>query len=505
MKKLLLFLLACGGLWPAQAQGLSEFQKRQAAQQVKQVLKDFESAFSLHVNPAVISRDERDEATNRMQANVRDDARFENDLVPNNRGSRMLDFKEYQRVAFVNYKAGRGLTYSLEWEEAELRQSGSEYLMLFYGTKTLLGTYQGQVPLRIEGQPCRAGVFLHMRGSTILEARIGLFDTDLSGKGQTFSLSDNSNPLDFYTLPEALNSLAFQVAGLLPNQVVKKISIETFSYQGRNVLNDFSHQVTGTIKASLVRHNPDIQFAVITRSMGLEPHMTLRGSYEKAGNFLKIQSQLFNQQNQPVGKVLRSDILLLNLAGAPIEPPAALVAEAAEIQEVLAPAPLPVPSPVPSNSGITISAATAKAESELQLELGTNKGYGPQTFAENDTMTVSVRVNRACTIRLVYRDAAKNLVLLQNQDFRVQEQEVDRWIRIPTDFVCAPPFGVEVLLGFATTGLFGPLRTEEVDGYRIIKDSLKKVKEASSGNHSNRRSGESLAERSIQITTHARR
>ncbi|GAB3169305.1 hypothetical protein GCM10027291_19560 [Telluribacter humicola] len=457
---------------------------------MKQVLKDFESAFSLHVNPNVMSWDEKTDALNRMWANVRLDARFENDLVPNNKGSRIIDFKEYQQIASVSYKSGRGLNYSLEWDEAEFKQAQDGYMVIFYGLKTLLGTYQGRVPLRIEGEPCRAVVFLRMQGSTIHEAKIGLMDTDLRERGKPFSLHESVNPLDFFTLLEAIDKLATQVAQQIPENVVKKISIETFTYQGKKVVNEFSHQITGTLKSSLTQHNPDIEIAVITRSAAFEPYMTLRGHYQKVGNFLKIHAQLYNYGSQPVGKAIESEVLLINLPNAAIEPPIALVEEATRIHVEIDDK--PEVGPVPVKAG------------DLRLELSTNKGMGPQSYTEDDTMRVSVRVNTPCTVRLIYRDAANNLVLLRNQDFRIAESEVDRWVKIPTDFVCAAPFGVELLLGFATTGQFEPLHTEELSGYTIIKDDLKKVKVASSADQKRKKAGVGVAERSIQITTQAK-
>ena len=102
MKRLLTFLFFVIPLHNALGQELSAYYKMKAADRVKQVLKDFESAFSLLANPYIVDSEERDEAAYRMRASLRADARFENDLVPGNKGTRTIDFDEYQRIAFIS-------------------------------------------------------------------------------------------------------------------------------------------------------------------------------------------------------------------------------------------------------------------------------------------------------------------------------------------------------------------------------------------------------------------
>jgi len=488
MKKFILLLATLALLPPAFSQSLSEYQKMRIAQQVKQVLKDYESAFCVYTNPAVVNTDERTQAQNRLWANVRDDARFENDLVPGNQGSKTIDFNEYQGVAFVNYRNGRGLNYSLDWEEAEVQSIPEGLMVLFYGYKTLIGSYQGRRPLRLEGEPCRVGVYVTMQGDMVQEAKIGIMDSDVSRKNGTFPLTNTTNPLAFFTLADGIQAVSRTLASQLPAGVVKKVSIETLTYEGKNVVNDFSHEVTGYLKTSLSQRAPGMEVAVIAKSRSFEPVMTLRGSYEKVGNFLKIATQFYDSQDRPVGRAAQSEVPWINIRNAEVVPPTEQMEVAATIREVTAPTPVTQPA-----SG---------SPAALRFEMTTNKGDGPQSFSEKDTMTVKVRANKACVVRLVYRDAENNIVLLRSQDFAISDYQVDRWVELPDTFVCSPPyFGIELLWGFATTGFFSALHTRKEGGFTFIKDDLKTIKTASSDPKSMKNIGVSVAEKSIQITT----
>ncbi|MEI7587009.1 DUF4384 domain-containing protein, partial [Runella sp.] len=256
------------------------------------------------------------------------------------------------------------------------------------------------------------------------------------------------------------------------------------------------------LKSSLTQHNPSIEIE-ITRSRSYEPYMTLRGSYQIVGNFLKLNAQLYNSADQPVGKAMTSEILHINLLNAEIEPSAELIEVATRLQEIVENKPTLTPESRESSVPSPVNSA------ELRFEMSTNKGNGPQTFTENDTMTVLVRVNKPCLLRLVYRDAANNLLLMGPDIFKINEYQINSWVEIPDNnnrpqkFVCSAPFGIEMLLGFATTGLFESLDTKKEQGFTIIKDDLKKVKEASATLQEMKNIV--VAERFIQITTRAKK
>ena len=488
MKRLLTVLFFVLPLHCSFGQELSPYYKIKAADRVKQVLKDFESAFGLLSNPYIIDSEERDEATYRMRASLRDDARFENDLVPDNKGTKTIDFNEYQRIAFISYNK-TGLTYHVDWEEAEFKAIPEGYLVLFYGSKSLFGTYQGQKRLQLESVPCRAGVFIKVTDNQVTEARIGFMDTDLKSKGKsTVSLTDQRNPLEFITLPEVIDKLSGLVARAIPKNGVRKLAIEEITFQGLGVSNDFSKQLTGTLKSALTRVNNDIQINLhSTRS--LEALLKLKGGYQKAGNFLKIGVQLFDGYDQPVGTEIAAEILLLNMPNAEIEPAEHLLHEAQRLREI-------------TEKKTTREDVQTPDATELVLEVSTDKGYGPQSYREGDIMRLKVRANKPCTVRMIYRDAAKNIVRLRNDDFRIAADALDKWIEIPEKFECAAPFGFEMLLAYATEGNFKPIeKTQEQNGFTFILDDLKNVVDITAANNGNGK----IAKCTIPITTQAKR
>jgi len=486
MKRLLTVLFFVLPLHCSLGQELSPYYKIKAADRVKQVLKDFESAFGLLTNPYIIDPEERDEASYRMRASLRDDARFENDLVPDHKGTKTIDFNEYQRIAFISYKKS-GLTYHIDWEEAEFKAIPEGYLVLFYGSKSLFGNYQEQKRLQVENVPCRAGVFIKVAENQVTEARIGFMDTDLKTKGKsTISLTEQRNPLEFITLPEVIDKLSGQVARAIPKNGVQKLAIEEVTFQGLGVSNDFSKQLTGTLKSALTRISGGIQVG-LSATRSLEALLKLKGGYQKAGNFLQIKVQLFDGYDQPVGSEIFAEILLLNIPNAEIEPAEHLVREAQHLCEI---------------TGKKTAHEEMPTASALMLEVSTDKGYGPQSYREGDIMRLKVRANKPCTVRMIYQDAAKNLVRLRNDDFRITADGVDKWIDIPEQFECAAPFGFEMLLAYATEGNFKPIeKTKEQNGFTFILEDLKNVLDITAANNGR----EKVTQCSIPITTQAKR
>lgn len=486
MKRLLIILFVIFPLHCSIGQTLSPYYKIKSAERVKQVLKDFESAFGLLTNPYIVDREERDEANDRMYATLRRDARFENDLIPGNKGTKTIDFEEYKRIAFIGYKKG-GLSWHFEWEEAGFQSIPEGYLVLFYGKKSLFGSYQGQKHLQLENVPCRAGVFLKMDGNQVTEARIGFMDTDLKDKGNaTVSLTDQRNPLELLTLPEVIDKLAGQIIHSLPEKDVWKLFIEEITFDGLGISNDFSKQLTGTLKSSLARMSSNIQTDP-TGSTSPGTLLKLKGRYYKSGNFLKVGVQLFDGLDHATGFVLSSEILLSNVPNAGIEPDEKLIEDASRVQAILTSADKVQP---------------AAKEDELLLEVSTDKGYGPQSYREGDIMTLKVRANKPCTVRMIYQDASKNIVQLRNEDFTITSEAVGKWIYMPEQFECAAPFGFEMLFAYATEGKFKPIeKTRSLNGFTFILDDLKNIVELTAGNGQSQK----IAKRTIPITTQPRR
>ena len=113
-------------------------------------------------------------------------------------------------------------------------------------------------------------------------------------------------------------------------------------------------------------------------------------------------------------------------------------------------------------------------ESNLKLELRTNKGINDILYIENETMKIAFKVSGPCFIRLVYRMADDKLILLRN-DYKVTVAEVNQWVELPQDFVCAAPFGTENLLAYASKKEFPAINIEKIGEYRFINEDLSEV------------------------------
>ena len=105
--------------------------------------------------------------------------------------------------------------------------------------------------------------------------------------------------------------------------------------------------------------------------------------------------------------------------------------------------------------------------SGLQVEMWTNKGSENLLYIKGETMKVSVRVNRAAHIRLLYILADGRRTLLHD-NYYVDQSKVNRVVEIPEEFECAPPFGAELLVVAARTEEFPPIQTYENDGYLFL-------------------------------------
>jgi hypothetical protein len=135
-------------------------------------------------------------------------------------------------------------------------------------------------------------------------------------------------------------------------------------------------------------------------------------------------------------------------------------------------------------------------ESNLKLELRTNKGINNILYLENETMKIAFKVSEPCYLRLVYRMADDKLVLLRN-DYKVTTTEVNHWVELPQDFVCAAPFGTENLLAYASKKEFPPVNIEKIGEYRFINEELSDVIDKSQS----KKSKGQTAEKRITIIT----
>ena len=106
------------------------------------------------------------------------------------------------------------------------------------------------------------------------------------------------------------------------------------------------------------------------------------------------------------------------------------------------------------------------ADEGLTVEIATDRGTGPVTYTEGETMTVFARTNQEVYIRLIYILAdGKRTLLLKN--YHISPEMANQSLEIGK-FVCTPPFGAEQLHVYAKREPFPDLtpgETYEEDGY----------------------------------------
>lgn len=491
---------------------LNDAQKRVAAEQAKQIISDFSIYFGNQVVPPGPQSipEERAKARKEMVSCLRPDAVFVNDFVPGSTGTRKLNFQEFfNRLTTIDYPKGLE-SYDIDLSEVRFANdvpytAGMGYFMLVYGQRSFAGTDRTGRFNRIT-TPCRIGVYITMKGMTVLNCQIGFIDAEPAPASGTFSPAEG-NPADFVTLDDSMAELVQALSTGIAQNATRKITLETLSYDDKGVLNDFSQLVTLTLRDQLRQANKGIVIEAPTRSWAQEL-MTVKGFYRKEGNNLNLYAQLYDRNNQPVGSQAKAQIQLKNIPALQQDP------------TVLIPPDVPVATDIRKK---LVNPTPLSNPGKLTFALRTNKGTHSLVYHNNDTMTVYVKANQPCNVRLIYRDAADSLILLRNQDFQVRADQVNQWVAVaaegvnlgnkPAQFICyGPPFGAEFLIGYASNGTFGNLTTSRIevgkDEYvTFILDDLDRVKKRSTartiklvgGGGGNQES--SVVENVLQITT----
>lgn len=111
---------------------------------------------------------------------------------------------------------------------------------------------------------------------------------------------------------------------------------------------------------------------------------------------------------------------------------------------------------------------------DLNVEIWTNKGDENLVYTEGEKLKFYVRSNKECYIRLIYHLADNQSVLLMD-NYYVAAHMANKVIELPDEFECAEPFGVETLQVNAQTEPFAALRTQNIDGYQFIDESLNDI------------------------------
>ena len=114
---------------------------------------------------------------------------------------------------------------------------------------------------------------------------------------------------------------------------------------------------------------------------------------------------------------------------------------------------------------------------ELVVEVWTHQGRGPLRYVEDEKVKIFIQVNQPAYVRLLYILADRRHTLLKD-NYHIDAAQVNSAVEIG-EFLCAEPFGSELLVAVARTEKFPNIEKREEDGYFIIDgdpDSVRGLK-----------------------------
>ena len=408
---------------------------------------------------------------------------FENDLNPKGflkDDSKDLPIEEYLQLVQTRYP--NGLNFNIDFSKARIFFKKNKEIYV-YAHKYMQGDwyFDGKRKTFLNNyQWCRIALRLNEKDNKDQrEIKIAYLDNDLSEFNKATTIEDYTNNLQQRTLEDVAEKLAGELSKVIPKSETEEINIEKTSFEGKNIVNTFSTMFTGELKTMLGLAHPSLKITLPTTSRSMNRILSLKSDYKIIGKYLEINATLINTEGTEIIKI--SDKVLINNAESwskDIIPQKEHLVEVENINKIV--------KNTPENYD----------SKQLQFDIRTNKGNQAQRFTEGEILSIFIMANRPCKIRLVYRDAINNLLLMNNNDIEIKAQDINRLIKIPEEFKCAAPFGIEALIGFATTGDFGILQSEKKQGITYILDSLEKLKSKSTS--------EQTVERIIQITTYSK-
>ncbi len=248
---------------------------------------------------------------------------------------------------------------------------------------------------------------------------------------------------------------SFMASGLKiqTGQMDKSIQLANFTYQDTKMGSPFSRRLIRVFEKELVeeaKYKIQTDFSYTTKNIKL-PHYILTGTYWEDGESLKIIAIL--RERQSLKTIASVDGILpkkwLNQNNI---------------------------SYLPENYEDALASMMAFKKDEitgsgLKLEVWTNKGDDSPVFYEGDTLRFYIRVNNECYVRIINHFADGTRILLVDNMY-IGSDKVNKAVKIPREFLCASPFGIEVLQVNAQSVDFNPLYTESSYGYDFIKEDL---------------------------------
>ncbi len=284
----------------------------------------------------------------------------------------------------------------------------------------------------------------------------------------------------------SISDLAFFIANGLNMQVKDlkgKVKLSSFTYEDTRMGSPFAKRLHKELEQKLVSETAleihNIQYANQYKKQSLLDYI-ITGTYWEDSDYLKIIVVL---RDFKTGKAIASVESKLSKAFCEKNKLAYLPANFIEV-----------------NTNRKNFLENEVIGGDLSLEVWTNKGANDLLFTEGDTLRLFLRVNKPCYIRFVYYLADGSKVLLLD-NYYIGIDKVNKVYELPEKFVCAEPFGAELLLVNAQTKKFDPLNTKKQYGYEFILDDVPVILANTRGFKKIEKGEVMRAENSIVITT----
>ncbi len=310
------------------------------------------------------------------------------------------------------------------------------------------------------------------------------FDNDLkeiSIPSISVSISKNEKQdLLKYETVENIEQLSEYIAYQIKFQTnIKNIQLQNIEYQQTGLVTPFSFELNSELQNALVSiGNYKLEKLKEGNTRGIFTNKKLHilsGTYSKDGDNIKINIVLINSVTSKIVATVKAflPINYFNLRELEYEP--------VKFEEV-------------KKQNVRIKQDEIK--DSFEIDVWTNKGNKNVIFKENETLSLYIFSEEICYMRFIYIFADGTSVLLLDNIY-IDQQKAGTEYKIPQDFVCAEPFGVEMLILSAQTDKFEPLNTYKEYGYEFITDNLDEILINTRGFKKKKK----RAEKIIQITT----
>lgn len=367
------------------------------------------------------------------------------------------DKKKKTAYAFTYVKKTDLISYYKQKIKTGLQQLEQEYNFAYEAANA--GQSQKALPKLLECLPRFREI---EEGQSILAA-LGVFDEASIQSKNTLSLKakiDKSiNELN-NSSKNNISDLAYFISNGLKMQkpdLQGTVSLSSFNYQDTKMGSPFSKRLFKELEQKLVNtaHFNILNQDLFGSSVELSPYdYIITGTYWEEADYLKVIVVLRNfktgKAEASIESKLKKDYCTQNSINYLPE------------------------NFIEANTKNKTFNENEIVGGDLKIEVWTNKGRDNLLYTAGDTLRLYIRANKECYVRFVYYLADGSSVLLLD-DFYLGIDKVNKVYQLPDEFICADPYGAEMLQVNAQTEKFAPLVTTYKYGYNFITEDIGEI------------------------------